>query len=178
MNTFDNPAFELIDQLDDDLLSSFVKTLSEEEGKPNVTGGVLTCLLINKKTRQAHSASLSVGVVNHRCVDFNFHAHEKPRRLYAAREAGFTYVASSVTADEKNEDKLLRTYGGCLFFENDEWEMYLSFSGAPSIVDEVTVLMLGKIFKFPHPPGYTNRLQGRAEELAVSLSKEADDMED
>ncbi|MDO8603877.1 MAG: hypothetical protein Q7K40_00460, partial [bacterium] len=141
----------------------------------NVTGVVIACLVIEKSTRRKWFASMSignVGIVTGSCSTCAKHAAEKIDRLLQRREYGNSDVASSQSADEKNPDRSLRTYGGAIVFESESHLRYLSISAAPSIVDEVAVLVIGNDLGFDRPERYQNRLEKRAHQLYDSFQKE------
>src|SRR3989344_4467472 len=61
---------------------------------------------------------------------------------------------SRKSPDPEDLDERLRTYGGCIVFETEEYEIYISFSGAPAKVDEAIVFVIGENYGLSVPHSY------------------------
>ncbi len=150
-------------------IATLVNKLCNSQGIPNRNGGVLALMMVRKTDRESWYTSLSVGSCpEEKWGGYMRNAPEKIGRLKRRRLDGIRDVAASQSADSKSKDERLWTYGGGLFFEDAEYEYYFSFSGAPPMIDEVAMLMLGEESGWACPLGYINEHA----ELARAICKE------
>ncbi len=162
---FEDQASKLLDRISFVGVWGVVHVLSREIDGNARLGGVLAVGYYAKKSGTMWFASRSVGDVTHNAFKYAKNAAEKIARLRQRREGGEHEFAASQSADEENLDIQLRTYGGCLVFEDQDCEIYISFSGAPPKVDEATVFLVGENLGLETPKGYQNPLIPRARQI-------------
>ena len=144
------------------LLAAEIARLTKEfKSDREFKGGVLTISIPYPEGASHEAHTLGDPGIN--TVDFGFFAAEKIRRLQNRRqtEEGKNEFASSHSADKEKE-----RYGGCILAHTEDGdEVYLSFSGAPDVVDEAVVYVIAEALGFKVPEGYTNPLVPKAREL-------------
>lgn len=106
-------------------------------------GGVLAILVQGQdgSTYEAHH----IGKPGENASSVAFFAAEKIRRLVARRKTvdGGQEVASSQSANPDEEK-----FGGCVVAHIGDYEVFLSFSGAPAVVDEVVMQVVAEVLGF------------------------------
>ena len=163
-------ALSLLNLINPEIVIAAVNRLSEEQGSPGRTGGVIAIAVINKTKPELSSfASAAIGAPGLKVTSYGKNVSEKIWRLYTRRAEGKDEFAASQSADPGHTTH--PTYGGCIVFKlclpdkgEDDLDIYISFSGAPPDVDEVIVYVLGESM------GFVNMISGyplyeRAHEL-------------
>ncbi|OHA23856.1 MAG: hypothetical protein A3B11_01085 [Candidatus Taylorbacteria bacterium RIFCSPLOWO2_01_FULL_44_26] len=151
-----NRAQDALDLINHRAVALTAADLSIEQEKPDVRGGVLAIAMFSRKSpdEEAYFASRSVGFIGNKCGGCAKNATEKIYRLRKRRMEKHPDIASSQSANPEDLDERLRTYGGCIVFETEEYEIYISFSGAPAKVDEAIVFVIGENYGLSVPHSY------------------------
>lgn len=150
-------------------LAVAMKTMCEESNqadRPNTprNGGVLAIAVVDPDCEGVDFMSMNVGSPGNKFGRYAKNAAEKVGRIFERRLESNDDIAASVSADD-----LLGTYGGCIVFSGGQFEVYISFSGAPPQIDEALAFVIGEKLGFTMLGEYKNEYISRARELLADL---------
>lgn len=157
-------AAAILDQINHRAIAEVARMLSHETHKKIVLGGVLGVAIVTRASNVVLFASITVGLPGKSGGRFANNTAEKIMRLHQRRLAGHKDIAASESANPTDPDERLRTYGGCICFEENDNDTYISFSGAPPDVDEAIAFLAGATVGITRPD-FKNKLVARAIEI-------------
>lgn len=123
-------------------------------------GGVLAILVRGPYGTTYEARHL--GKPDEKTPDAAFFASEKLRRLAARR---LTAEGEREVASSQSANPLEGKYGGCVVAHIRNYEVFLSFSGAPAVVDEVVMLVVAESLGFTVTAAYDYLLLPQARAL-------------
>ena len=129
------------------------------------TGGVMAITVVNPRVSELNNhASVSFGNPGFKINEYGLNAHEKIRRLRQRRDRTKAPEVKEIASSQSADGKTM--HGGALVFTDKEGcEVYLSFSGAPAMVDEALMYVVGLQLGLIVPPTYQNQFIDEAMRL-------------
>ncbi|MES2223791.1 MAG: hypothetical protein V4469_02545 [Patescibacteria group bacterium] len=123
-------------------------------------GGILAILVQGPEGSTLESREL--GAPGEKAFDSAYFAHEKIRRLATRR---LTAGSEGEYASSQSADPEKGQYGGCVVSWHGKYEIFISFSGAPAVVDEVVTYVVAEALGFTVSTEYQNDLLPQARAL-------------